>query len=79
MICYFRIINVASEAYLMGGNTWDDMNMEKSWGSQKAYGISKLANILHAKELARRLKEFGILAFSLHPGFSRKSYFRKEF
>jgi len=73
-----RIVNVASEAYLMGGNTWDDMNMEKSWGSQKAYGISKLANILHAKELARRLKEFGILAFSLHPGFVETEIFKKS-
>ena len=55
---------------------FDDMNQDKSpYNSEKAYSQSKLAKVLHAKELARRLKEFGILAFSLHPGFSRKSYF----
>ncbi len=32
------------------------------------YGHSKLANILHAKELARRLENTGISAYSLHPG-----------
>ena len=62
---------MSSEAYQwVGGIVWDDMNMEKmNYSSQKAYGMSKLANILHAKELARRLKDSGILAFSLHPGY----------
>ena len=62
---------MSSEAYQwVSGIMWDDMNMEKmNYSSQKAYGISKLANILHAKELARRLKDSGIVAFSLHPGY----------
>ena len=51
---------------------WDDLNMENvSYRSHKAYGMSKLANILHAMELARRLKHSGILAFSLHPGLNQ--------
>ena len=33
------------------------------------YGQSKLANVLHAKELARRYDADGIHAFSLHPGW----------
>jgi NAD(P)-dependent dehydrogenase (short-subunit alcohol dehydrogenase family) len=32
------------------------------------YGISQLANLLHAKELAKRYGEMSILAVSLHPG-----------
>ena len=51
------------------GIMWDDMNQEKnSYDQGKAYAQSKLANILHAKELAKRLKDSGIVAFSLHPG-----------
>ena len=71
-VVIFRIVNVSSEAYqFVNGIMWDDMNMENmSYGSQKAYGHSKLANLLHAKGLARRLKDSGILAFSLHPGLS---------
>ncbi|OWM72054.1 hypothetical protein CDL15_Pgr017937 [Punica granatum] len=40
------------------------------YNSIQAYGQSKLANILHAKELAKQLKEEGghVTANSLHPG-----------
>ncbi|GFZ01365.1 NAD(P)-binding Rossmann-fold superfamily protein [Actinidia rufa] len=40
------------------------------YNTMYAYGQSKLANVLHANELARRLKEEGveITANSLHPG-----------
>ncbi|KAK3434339.1 hypothetical protein EUGRSUZ_D01838 [Eucalyptus grandis] len=45
-------------------------NKPYRYSSIQAYGQSKLANILHANELARRLKEEGvqITANSLHPG-----------
>ena len=47
---------------------WDDINFEKSYSATGAYGQSKLANVLHAKSLARKLKDEGIAVFSLHPG-----------
>ncbi len=34
----------------------------------KAYGQSKLANILHGQGLAQRLNDDGISVYSLHPG-----------
>ena len=34
----------------------------------KVYGQAKLANLLHAKELARRLNNTGISVYALHPG-----------
>ncbi len=33
-----------------------------------AYENSKLANVMHAKELSRRFKHEGIIAVSVHPG-----------
>jgi NAD(P)-dependent dehydrogenase (short-subunit alcohol dehydrogenase family) len=47
---------------------WDNLNAEKSYNSVNAYGQSKLANVLHAKELAKRLDKSGISVYSLHPG-----------
>ncbi|CAA7037463.1 unnamed protein product [Microthlaspi erraticum] len=49
-----RIVNLSSEAH----------------NSFRAYGQSKLCNVLHANELAKKLKEDGanITANSLHPG-----------
>lgn len=68
-----RIVNVASEGHRFPyseGIRFDKMNDKSSYSTISSYGQSKLANILHAKELARRLKEEGveITANSLHPG-----------
>ena len=65
-----RIVNVSSEAHRWRkGVIWDDLNMEKmDYDHGQAYTQSKVANIHHAMELAKRLKDSGILAFSLHPG-----------
>lgn len=68
-----RIINVASEAHkrtYQEGIRLDKINDKLGFKPFTAYGQSKLANILHASELARRLKEEGanVTANSLHPG-----------
>ncbi|XWS61759.1 hypothetical protein CRYUN_Cryun07bG0153200 [Craigia yunnanensis] len=68
-----RIVNLSSEGHRIvysEGIRFDKINDESGYYSWFAYGQSKLANILHAKELAWRLKEEGveITANSLHPG-----------
>ncbi|XP_022136624.1 short-chain dehydrogenase TIC 32, chloroplastic-like [Momordica charantia] len=68
-----RIVNLASEGHRVTygeGIRFDKINDESEYRTILAYGQSKLSNILHAKELARRLKEEGveITANSLHPG-----------
>ncbi|XP_020539687.1 short-chain dehydrogenase TIC 32, chloroplastic isoform X2 [Jatropha curcas] len=68
-----RIVNVSSEGHRFAyreGIHFDKLNDESGYSSLGAYGQSKLANILHANELAKRLKEGGvnITANSLHPG-----------
>ncbi|XP_043722715.1 short-chain dehydrogenase TIC 32, chloroplastic-like isoform X2 [Telopea speciosissima] len=68
-----RIVNVSSNAHLVpysGGIRFDRINDKSGYNSILAYGQSKLANILHATELNRRLKEEGvaITANSVHPG-----------
>ncbi|KAK7380335.1 hypothetical protein VNO78_32843 [Psophocarpus tetragonolobus] len=68
-----RIVNVSSCGHRYsypGGILFDKINDQSSYKKFRAYGQSKLANILHANELARRLKEDGvdITANSLHPG-----------
>lgn len=76
-----RIINVSSEGHRFASNKTfsDQINDESSFNTLYAYGSSKLANILHAKELSRLLKEEGvnITAISLHPGFIVTDLFRK--
>ncbi len=63
-----RIVNVASEAHHRGTIDFDDLMSEKSFAGWRAYGASKLANILFTSELARRLEGTGVTTNSLHPG-----------
>lgn len=68
-----RIVNVSSIVHRLtyrGGVRFDKINDQIGYNTFAAYGQSKLANILHANELARRFKEEGvdITANSLHPG-----------
>ncbi|KAJ7952287.1 Short-chain dehydrogenase TIC 32, chloroplastic [Quillaja saponaria] len=59
------------------GIRFDKINDESGYSSVSAYGQSKLANILHANELARRLKEGEeITVNSLHPGAIITNIFR---
>ena len=65
-----RIVNVSSAMH-----TWtkelvfDDLHYKnREYSMTKAYAESKLANVMHAKELARRVKDDGIITCSLHPG-----------
>ncbi len=65
-----RIVNVASFAHQLAprGIDWADIERRRHYRGWIVYGQSKLANILHADELARRLWDRGVVAHSLHPG-----------
>ncbi|RUS76525.1 hypothetical protein EGW08_015718 [Elysia chlorotica] len=63
-----RIVIVSSLAHRAGVINFEDLNSEKSYGRVSAYCQSKLANILHALELTKRLEGTGVTANSLHPG-----------
>ncbi|MBY9080902.1 SDR family oxidoreductase [Paenibacillus sp. HN-1] len=63
-----RIVIVASGAYKIGALHLDDPTLSIGFNPAKAYGRSKLANILFARELAERLKGTRVTVNSLHPG-----------
>src|SRR5215216_408251 len=68
-----RVVTVSSTAHRFGKIDFDDLNWErrpyKAW---RAYGQSKLANLLFTAELQRRLTEGGsrVLATAAHPGYA---------
>jgi len=71
-----RIVCVASLAHAaaVGGMTWADLDRRHRFSAWRVYGESKLANILHAQALARRLEGTGMVAHSLHPGSVRTNF-----
>ena len=64
-----RVVNTASAAHQGASLEFDDLQLTESFGAMKAYGRSKLCNILFTRELARRLHGTGVTANCLHPGF----------
>jgi NAD(P)-dependent dehydrogenase (short-subunit alcohol dehydrogenase family) len=64
-----RIINTASAAHRGATLDFDDLQSAKRFGAIKAYGRSKLCNVLFTCELARRLRGTDVTANCLHPGF----------
>lgn len=63
-----RVVTVASRAH--HGNRIDLATIAgpRDWTMLKAYGRSKLCNILFTRELAARLQGSGVVATCLHPG-----------
>jgi NAD(P)-dependent dehydrogenase (short-subunit alcohol dehydrogenase family) len=68
-----RVVTVSSTAHRLGSIDFDDLNWErKPYRAWRAYGQSKLANLLFTAELQRRLSAAGspILANASHPGYA---------
>lgn len=63
-----RIVVVASGAHKAGKIHFDDINLKRGYNVVRAYSQSKLANVLFAKELSKRLKDRGITVNCCHPG-----------
>jgi NAD(P)-dependent dehydrogenase (short-subunit alcohol dehydrogenase family) len=68
-----RVVTVSSGAHRFGEIDFDDLNWERrSYKAWRAYGQSKLANLLFTSELQRRLVAAGspVLATAAHPGYA---------
>ena len=67
-----RVVTVTSAVYSGGRINFGDLNSQQKYARWQAYAQSKLANLLFAGELQRRLERGGYSAISLaaHPGYS---------
>jgi NAD(P)-dependent dehydrogenase (short-subunit alcohol dehydrogenase family) len=68
-----RVVSLSSLAARQGRIHFDDPQFEKSYSPGQAYGQSKLAVLMFARELDRRSKEagWGILSDAAHPGLTK--------
>jgi NAD(P)-dependent dehydrogenase (short-subunit alcohol dehydrogenase family) len=72
-----RVVTVASLAHRNGKIEWDNLQSEKKYVPWDTYGMTKLANILFARELDRRAKAEGspLVSVAVHPGIARTNIF----
>jgi len=66
-----RVVTVASLAHRAGRINFADLQSQRRYRRQAAYGQSKLANLLFTYELQRRLAGAGTAALAAHPGWAR--------
>ena len=67
-----RVVTLSSMAAWSGKIYFDDLNLQRGYGRWKAYNQSKLADLMLALELDRRLQTRGATtkALAAHPGLS---------
>jgi len=65
-----RIVSLGSNAHKKGNINFDDLNWEKKYSAMDGYRQSKLACLMYAYELQRRLEKAGLktLSVAAHPG-----------
>jgi NAD(P)-dependent dehydrogenase (short-subunit alcohol dehydrogenase family) len=79
-----RVVNLASAFHdrAMGRDGaihFDDLNYkQRKYDGWEAYAQSKLANVLHAQQLALRLRDSGVTCVSVHPGWVRTALLRNS-
>ncbi len=77
-----RIVNLSSCYHDIAMGREGEIHFEdihfttRKYDGWKAYAQSKLANLLHASELGRRLTGTGVIAVSVHPGWVRTRLIR---
>lgn len=67
-----RVVTVSSTAHRLGRIRFDDLQGARRYGRWRAYCQSKLANVLFARELDRRLRGTGsaVASMAAHPGYA---------
>ncbi|HMF65165.1 MAG TPA: oxidoreductase [Edaphobacter sp.] len=75
-----RIVTVASIAHKRGQLNFDDLQSTRSYSPMKAYQQSKLANLMLALELDRRLRSESspVMSIAVHPGVANTNLFKSD-
>jgi NAD(P)-dependent dehydrogenase (short-subunit alcohol dehydrogenase family) len=73
-----RIVTIASIAHKRGRLNFDDLQSTKSYGPMRAYQQSKLADLMFAFELDRRLRAANsrVMSVAAHPGVANTNLFQ---
>jgi NAD(P)-dependent dehydrogenase (short-subunit alcohol dehydrogenase family) len=74
-----RVVTVSSNAHesAWAGIDFDDLTRRRAYNPYRTYAEAKLANVLFAYELARRLAGTGVTSNAVHPGGVRTRWGRE--
>ena len=71
-----RVVTIASIAHRRGAIDFNDLQTERPYSGRRAYGQSKLANLMFALELDRRARQQSsrLLSLAAHPGVATTGF-----
>ncbi len=69
-----RIINTSSHAHYRTTLDFNDLQSQRAYSGFPVYSRSKLLNVLFTRALSKRLKDTGVTANCLHPGFVKTRF-----
>lgn len=72
-----RVVFTSSLGHKHSPLNFDDLGLQTAYSTLKAYGRSKLMNLLTARELHRRYSNKGLIVSSFHPGAVRTAIWGK--
>ncbi|NKB35500.1 MAG: SDR family NAD(P)-dependent oxidoreductase [Pseudomonadales bacterium] len=72
-----RVVFTSSLGHKNSPLEFDDLNLEKNFSTLRAYGRSKLMNLLTARAIHKRYGDKNVIASSFHPGAVRTPIWRK--
>ena len=72
-----RIVFTSSYGHFNSAIDFNDLGLKEGYSTLKAYGRSKLMNLLTARELQNRLAGKNVVASSFHPGAVRTPIWKK--
>jgi len=75
-----RVVTMSSLTHSIGKIEFEDLHYERKYKPIKAYSQSKLANLLFALELQRKLEKegFEVISVAAHPGWAGTNILRKD-
>jgi len=73
------IVNISSEAHRGSSFDFEDLQGERKYSGFRAYGQSKLAQILFTHDLARHLAGTRVTVNAVHPGVIRTNLGKGEY
>ncbi|MEM7801439.1 MAG: SDR family NAD(P)-dependent oxidoreductase [Chloroflexota bacterium] len=74
MVILSSVVHAGSEGNRPAVHLEDINFKSRPYGAMAAYGEAKVAVVLYAKELAKRLEGTGVSVFSVHPGWARSNF-----
>jgi len=72
-----RVLNITAPSTVR--LNFDDLQAERNFNSLNVFGATKMANLLFAFALARRLESTGITVNAIHPGVARSGLMKESF